>query len=477
MTPIADSIDQAESLNPLANAEAEIRLLENLIADNRLIDPAADKLRPVDFSVPLHGTVFGIMVQMASAGSDVDAVTIAPHVQDDAGWPRLNRTLAAAHLNAASRAQVKAYLEQVVDLARRRRMVMGLQEVIQSARSLDANIDELVVRADEAVAEMADQSAGDEQASAGTYAQRVIDSFGKPIVGVRSGISSIDKVVGVLRPSWLIVAGGRPGMGKTAMVSSYALGAAMLGHASLFFSMEMSADQITRRMLADLCHSRDASVPYAEIRDGKVKGRNLDAVLAAKQRLDDLPVEICDRGGLTLAMLKRRVRRHKRRLAAQGKLLELVIIDYLQLILPSRKGMSPFDSVSEISMGLKELAKAENVAVFALSQLSRDVEKRPDKRPGPSDLRQSGQIEQDADVLLFLYRAEHYHKDKKPDDEFGRDFEQWRNDMEAVRGKIEFIVPKHRHATDGRTIGLFFGESVCVRGADFYRSGEPQDYG
>ena len=477
MTRVAESIGQAEAINPLANPEAEIRLLGDLIVHNKLIDPAADKLRPVDFSVPLHGQVFGIMVQQAATGSNVDAVTIAPFVHEVDGWHRLNKILLAADLNVGDAKQTKAYLTQIVDLARRRRMVLGLQGVISSARGADANIDELVVQADEAVAEMADQSAGDEQASAGTYAKRVIDSFGKPIIGVRCGINSIDKVIGTVRPSWIVVGGGRPGMGKTAMVSSYALGAAMLGHATLFFSLEMSADQITRRMLSDLCHSPKGSVPYEQIRDGTVQGHNLDAVKAAQGYLDTLPVEICDRGGLTLAMLARRVRRQKRRLAAQGRRLELVIIDYLQLMTPSRSNMSPYESATEISKGLKGLAKAEDVAIFALAQLSRDVEKRPDKRPIPSDLRDSGQIEQDADVLLFLYREEYYLGRKKPADEYGPKFEEWRNDMEAVRGKIEFLVPKHRHGPDGQSLGYFFGETVCVRGSDFYQAGASDQYG
>lgn len=478
MSGIDTQFEQADSINPLSNPEAEIRLLGDLIANNGLIDPAADKLRPVDFSVPLHGTVFGIMVQQSSAGAQVDAVTIAPFVQAEDGWQRLNRTLAAAHLNAGTREQTKAYLDQIIDLSRRRRMVLGLQEVIQSARSLDTQCDDLVVRADEAVAEMADQSLDVEQASAGEHAQRVIDSFGKPIIGVRCGIiGSLDEAIGTLRPTDLIVGGGRPGMGKTALVTSYALGASIRGHATLFFSLEMSGDQITRRMLADMCHTTKGSVPYASIRDGNVNGRDLDRVRDAKRRLDALPLEICDRAGLTLAMLCRRVRRHKRRLAAQGKRLELVIVDYLQLMAASRPGMSPYESATEISKGLKTLAKDEGLTVFALAQLSRDVEKRPDKRPMPSDLRDSGQIEQDADVLLFLYREEYYLGQTEPVDEFSGKYEAWRTDMEAVRGKVEFLVRKRRSGPTGQAMGYFFGEYAAVRGIDFWQLGEGDPHG
>ena len=478
MSGIETQFEQADSINPLSNPEAEIRLLGDLIADNRLIDPAADKLRPVDFSVPLHGMVFGIMAQQSASAGQVDAVTIAPFMQAEDGWPKLNRVLAAAHLNAGTREQTKAYLDQIVDLSRRRRMVLGLQEVVQAARMLDTPCDDLVVRADEAVAELADQTLDVEQASAGDHAQRVIDSFGKPIVGVRCGIiGSLDEAIGTLRPTDLIVGGGRPGMGKTALVTSYALGASMRGHATLFFSLEMSGDQITRRMLADMCHTTAGSVPHEAIRDGYVRGQDLEKVLQAKRRLDTLPLEICDRAGLTLAMLCRRVRRHKRRLAAQGTRLELVIVDYLQLMAASRPGMSPYESATEISKGLKTLAKDEGVTVFALAQLSRDVEKRPDKRPVASDLRDSGQIEQDADIILFLYREEEYLKLAQPADEYSVKYDTWRTDMDAVRGKVEFLVRKRRSGPTGTAMGLFFGEYAAVRGTDFWKLGEGDPHG
>jgi len=478
MTGIDAQFAQAESINPLANPEAEISLLGDLIVNNRLIDPAADKLRPVDFSVPLHGLVFGRMAEQAARSRAVDAITIAPFVQEEDGWPKLQRVLAAAHLNAGPPARTKTYLEQIVDLARRRRAVEGLQEVIRSLRTPGHDIDELVVQADEAVAELADETAEIEQAPVGEHAQRVVESFGKPIVGVRCGvIGSLDDIMGPLRPTELAVGGGRPGMGKTAMVTSYALGAAGRGHGVLMFSLEMSADQLTRRVLADMCHSPAGSVPYERIRDGNVRGPELDRVLAAKKRLDALPFEINDRGGLTLAMLNRRVRRHKRRLAAQGGKLDLVIIDYLQLMSPSRSGMSPYESATEISKGLKTLAKEEHLAVFALAQLSREVEKRTDKRPIASDLRDSGQIEQDADVLLFLYREEEYLRRSKPADEYSTKYDAWRTEMDTVRGKIEFIVPKRRSGPTGEAIGYFFGEYAAVRGGDFYRLGEGPAHG
>lgn len=465
-----DRIAAAEHVDPLQNRDAEVAVLGDLIADNRLIDGAADICRPVDFSVPLHQAVYAQLLEHSAERKRVDAVTLAPILRNEPGWGQLNRILAAADLNSNPPATTKAYLEQIAHLSSRRRMVLGLQEVITAARALDTAQDELVTRADEAIAEISDASAKDEQAPAGEYAQRVVDSFGKPIVGVRCGtIRSLDSVVGTLCPPDFLVEGARPGMAKTATACGYALGAAMSGHPVIFFSLEMSADQLTRRMLADMCHSvSGGSVQYADIRDGTVTGADLDRVLAAKRRLDALPIEIAEPAGLTLAMLKRRVRRHKRRLAAKGLTLQLVIIDYLQLMAPSRAGMSLYEQATEISKGLKALARSENVVVFALAQLSREVEKRPDKRPMPSDLRDSGQIEQDADVILLLYREEEYLRRQEPADHYSPKYEQWRTDMEAVKGKIEFIVAKRRSGPTGNALGWFFGEYTAVRGSDFY---------
>jgi replicative DNA helicase len=198
----------------------------------------------------------------------------------------------------------------------------------------------------------------------------------------------------------------------------------------------------------------------------------MGAMMAAKARFDELPIEINETSGLTLAKLIRQARSHKRKLAAKGEKLELVVVDYLQLMAHSRKGMSPYEHASEVSVGLKQFAKSEGLVVMAVAQLSRDVEKRPDKRPMPSDLRDSGQIEQDADVILFVYREEEYLKKQEPEDQFGPKYEAWRTDMEAVRNKVEFLVPKRRSGPSGKALGWFFGANSAVRGSDFYSSRE-----
>jgi replicative DNA helicase len=334
----------AEQGVALQNVEAEIGLLGDIIDDNRLVDLIADRLRGRDFSVPLYGRVFDQILDQTAAGANVDAVTLSPHFQDDPEWPRAFKILSAASLNAGPRARSKAYFEQITMLSARRRMVAGLQDVVHSARDLGVTREELLANADEAVAELAEQVVT-AQAPVGTYAQAVIDSFGQPVVGVRCGlIASLDNTIGVLRPSNLVVVGGRPGMGKTSLVTSYAIGAASRGHGVLIFSLEMSADELTRRMLADMTFTTQGGVPYEDIRDGVVRKHDMAAVLDAKRRFDDLPLEINETSGLTPSKLIRQARTHKRRLAAKGETLELVVVDYLQLMAHSRKGMSPYEA-------------------------------------------------------------------------------------------------------------------------------------
>ncbi|MDF2603030.1 DnaB-like helicase C-terminal domain-containing protein [Sphingomonas sp.] len=361
----------AEPISALSNVEAEIGLLGDLIANNRLIDEVAERLRGRDFSVPLYGLVYDKMLEQSASGSNVDAVTLAPHFHGEPEWSRTFAVLSAASLNAGSRARSKAYFDQILMLSSRRRMVAGFQDVIVSARNVAVPREELLANADEAVAELAEQVTTS-QAAVGTYAQQVIDSFGQPIRGVRCGmIGSLDDAVGVLRPSNLVVVGGRPGMGKTSLVTSYAIGAASRGHGVLIFSLEMSADELTRRMLADMTFTVRGGVLYEHVRDGTVRKSDLPQVIAAKQRLDELPLEINETSGLTLAKFIRQARSHKRRLAAQGQKLELVIVDYLQLMAHSRKGMSPYEHASEVSTGLKDFAKAEGLTVMAVAQLKR----------------------------------------------------------------------------------------------------------
>jgi replicative DNA helicase len=292
----------------------------------------------------------------------------------------------------------------------------------------------------------------------------LIKGFDEPKGGVTCGtIPELDRVLGKLRKKQLIILGARPGMGKTAVAVSYAVGAAKQGFGVLFVSLEMSSRELAGRMVADLCWTGgDNSVPYQAIVDQRLSDFHMRRVCEAESRMHGLPLEIIDASTLKTGQLKRLIKRHKRRFESRGQNLDLVIVDYMQLMHTDHRANSQYERISEISQSLKATAKGFDVAVMALAQLSREVEKRPGKRPIRSDLRDSGQIEQDADTILFLLREEYYLNEARPP-EASPKFLAWQESMDMVKGRIEFIVAKQRAGREGFAVGTFHAEYQAVR--------------
>jgi replicative DNA helicase len=297
------------------------------------------------------------------------------------------------------------------------------------------------------------------------------------VSGLDTGLRDLNKRMGGLHPSDLLILAGRPGMGKTALATKIAFGAAkaLLANARMdnpnavakkcvaIFSLEMSADQLATRLLAE-----EARVSADKIRRGEISSRDFDNFVKVSREISDIPLVIDDTPALTLSALRTRCRRLKR---TQG--LGLVVIDYLQLMRPAAgtKPESRVLEISQITQGLKAIAKELAVPVLALSQLSRAVEARDDKRPQLSDLRESGTIEQDADAVMFIYRDEYYLQQKEPkivafdrDDKYQEAMEKWKSDMQNVYQKAELILAKQRHGPTGK-IDLFF-EGEFTRFAD-----------
>jgi replicative DNA helicase len=275
----------------------------------------------------------------------------------------------------------------------------------------------------------------------------------------------MDRMMGGLQPSDLVILAGRPGMGKTALATNVAYNiarswigetkpdgrtATVNGGIVGFFSLEMSAEQLATRII-----SEQTEIPSYRIRRGEIDPAAFDRIVAVSREMESLPLFIDETGGLTIAQLAARARRLKRQ---RG--LDLVVVDYLQLLGGSNKRAQEgrVQEVTEITTGLKALAKELNVPILALSQLSRQVESRDDKRPQLSDLRESGSIEQDADVVMFVFREEYYLKNKEPR-AGSEEYFKWQTDMEAVHGKAEVIVGKQRHGPTG-TIPLQFDANV-----------------
>lgn len=300
--------------------------------------------------------------------------------------------------------------------------------------------------------------------------ERKIARAGRISNTVRLSITSIEptrvtqtQCIAVSHPKRLYVTDDYIVTHNTAVAVSYSVGAARRGYGTLFVSLEMSREQLGKRQIADVCFDDpDRRVPHNKIRDRDLTHWERERVQLAARSIAALPLVTIDVGALRVGRLKRLVRTWKRRMVARGQKLDLVVVDYLQLLHPDEKKRSAYEAISEISTALKQIAKDEDVHVMALAQLSRSVEARTDKRPMMSDLRDSGQIEQDADTILMLLREEYYLRQAEPNDDFDK-HERWEAAMERCRGVIEFIVPKARHGAGGSARGRFYGPYQAVR--------------
>lgn len=450
------------SEHPFSNVEAEAALLGALMVANNAAEKVVDRLREGHFSEPLHGRVYSAIVSLISQGKAANPVTLRPFFETDEAMKELGGPAYLAQLTGSGAVVVGVFdlAEQVRDLAERRSFVEGLQATIEAANDYGTSLEELSAQADAAISDARDNVEDAGEYSGAEALGLVINGFDEPVTGARCGvIPSIDHLLGPMRPTHMVVGAGRPGMGKTATAISYSLGAAERGHGVLFISLEMDAEQLGERMAADLC--LDSRIPYEAIRDRTLTASQRMEVCRAQGRIKALPLQILDKQGLRLSRLRTLVRRWARRFEARGHKLELVVVDYLQLLRPDRN-MDRYEAVSEISRTLKEIAKEQRLAVFALAQLSRKVEERADKRPMLSDLRESGQIEQDADAVLFFLRQEYYLQNAEPDPSSG-DHAKWQAALDKCRGRIEFICAKRRNGQAGSRVGDFLGAFQAVR--------------
>lgn len=450
-----------------AVAECEYALLATLLFDSKRVDRVADIVKPEDFSVPFFGRIYGLVVNGHARGEPVSILTLRPLIEVDPAYEPHGGTAFLAKLAPLTAGVLDAAQlgRQVVSFARRRRFREGIQEANEAAADPTFPIEQAVDIADAAITEAVGKQQSIAQISAADAMRARLKDAGKPKRSIKCGrVPSIDGLLGGMRPKQLVIGAGRPGMGKTAAALSYSLGAARNGHGVLFVSLEMSADELVGRMAADISFNGRGGVPYADINGDEPSIHAVRAMDNAANILDEMPFEIVDAGSLTIGRLDMIVRSYKRRFAAKGHSLDLVVVDYLQLLRSDDRKASAYEAVSEISRRLKGMAKDHDVAVFALAQLSRAVEQRPDKRPVLSDLRESGQIEQDADAVLFFYRHAYYLRQALPASEHDPMYATVMAEVEACQNTIEFIARKVRNGTDGSRIGEFYGAYQAVRG-------------
>lgn len=458
--------DPHPSITALANADAEAALLGALMFDNRRIDWAADRLKAEDFSSTLYGRMFSLLVREASLGHAANPVTLPPFLAGEEAFAQAGGAswLSAIADGAAARVAPEAFVEQIRMLSTRRRLVESLSLAIEQASDLSNSNEAILEAADSALVSVTDRGAGLHEPTGGECIGEVLQSIDKPLEGVRCGwISDFDQVAGPMQAKQLIILAGRPGMAKTATAVSMTLGAASAGHGCLLVSLEMGSEELGARMACDYLYSTGVRLPYEAVIRRSLVHSQIAQLASAEAAVDQLPIQVVDASGMTVGRLDMIVRRYKRRFEASGKKLQMVVVDYLQLLSPDEKMRSNYEAVSEVSKRLKSIAKTHGVTVVALAQLSRAVEQREDKRPQLSDLRDSGQIEQDADAVVFLYREEYYLRKSEPSLTDVKHHD-WQVKLDAALHQIEFICAKRRNGPEGRAVGRFFGAFQAVRG-------------
>lgn len=459
---------QHQKIEAVKNVESEATILGALMIENKLIDRVADRLTAEHFSEELFGRIYTAIIREAALGRAANPVTLRPYLMDDPALQEIGGIGFLATLTGTTGAVImlETCVAQVIDMANRRRLIDGLTTAAALAASMDATNEEVISAADAALSGMGDADDGVVQVSASKAFDEMLDAYSEDKHGVTSGgqIPSLDEVLGPIRPHHLDILAGRPGMGKTSAALSYALGAAAAGHGVLFVSLEMNRVELMQRATSDVLFDGQSGIPYEAIRDGRFTSENARRrVYEASRVFRNMPLHLVDASSLTIGRLNMIVRRYKRRMAAAGQKLELVMVDYLQLLRPDFRTDNTNLAVSEVSRGLKSIAKQYDLGVLALAQLNRSVESRPDKRPMLSDLRDSGQIEQDADAVVFLYRDEYYLRQGKPPESDAKFFD-WQTAMDKCAGQIDFIVAKRRNGPSGSATGRFFGAYQAVRG-------------
>ena len=451
--------------------EAEQQLLGAILTNNDIYDRVASVIGPKHFYDPVHARIFEIAAARIAKNNLASPVTLKAFMEDDEGLKELGGPAYLVRLAGAaiSAFAVRDYAQMIYDLAVRRDLIQLGRDIAAKAAQVDVASEprEQIVEAEQKLYKLAEQ--GQTESGFQSFLKAVTDAVNVAnaayqrdggLSGVSTGLIDMDKKLGGLHPSDLLILAGRPSMGKTSLATNIAFNVAKAyrrgtlhdgtegavdGGVVGFYSLEMSAEQLAARILSEA-----AEIPSHQIRSGDMTETEFRRFVDAAKALEACPLYIDDTPALPISQLAARARRLKR---THG--LDVLIIDYLQLVRGTGKGENRVNEISEITMGLKAIAKELNIPVIALSQLSRQVENREDKRPQLSDLRESGSIEQDADVVMFVFREEYYKEREKPGDHELDKMAIWQEEMERLHGRAEVVIGKQRHGPIG-TVDLSF---------------------
>lgn len=477
-------VDNTADGDPLAhrtmphNLEAEQGLLGMLLIDNRNAEKVNDLIKPDHFSHPTHGKIYEAILRMIDKGLEAKATTLKDYFEKDEALAGVGGTKYLVELatEVPLLNDVRDYAKTIFDRHLRREIIRFNQDVSTMAFSyaLEQDAENILVEAEGRLYKLAETGQSsqsgfvtlrDSVRVAIEYAEAAFKSD-THVTGITTGLKDLDEKLGGLHNSDLLILAARPSMGKTSLAVNIAFNAAKAfaegkpgGGRVGFFSLEMSSDQLATRILSDC-----SGISGDSLRKGNIKEAEFISFVQAAQTLSSVPLYIDDTPALTIAQVRSRARRLKRQ---HG--LELLIVDYLQLLQGSGGRQSEGNRVleiSEITRGLKAIAKELQIPVIALSQLSRAVESREDKRPMLSDLRESGSIEQDADCVMFIYRREYYMSREVPEKRGGEDdskfndrYQQWTQELQDCANVADVIVAKQRHGPIG-TVQLFFDSNV-----------------
>ncbi len=476
--PMADDTTNNAFKELPHNFDAEQGLLGMLLIDNNNLERINDIVRPQHFSHPSHQNIYATIEKMIERGLEAKHTTLKDYFEKDEGLDSVGGT---QYLNELANEvpllnNIMDYANTIYDRYLRREIIRLNQDINAEAYnfSIETDAQKIIEQAESSLFKLSEsgvaqggfQTLRDSVLTAIENAEKAYHSDGH-VTGVTTGLTDLDHKLGGLHNSDLLILAARPSMGKTSLAVNVAYNAAKAfaesggeqGGRVGFFSLEMSADQLATRILAD-----EANISGDDIRKGNIKETDFRKFVEASQKLSQVPLYIDDTPALSIGAVRTRARRLKRQ---HG--LDLLVIDYLQLLQGSGSAQAQGNRVleiSEITRGLKAIAKELNIPVIALSQLSRAVEQREDKRPMLSDLRESGSIEQDSDVVMFIYRREYYlsreEPEKKPgedDGKFNDRYAQWQEDLSNCNNVADVIVAKQRHGPIG-TISLHFEASV-----------------
>ena len=474
VTPLR-SAEAAVARMPPQNEVAEQALLGAVLVNNLVFEKVAEFLLPEHFADPLHGRIFEACGKLIGRGQIANPVTLKSYFDQDGALAEIGGATYLVRLAASVVTVINAedYGRAIREAFIRRQLIDIGEEVVNRAydHDLDVEATTQIELAESRLFSLADTGSSDGgfqdfRTALATTLEMAEAAFRREgqYAGIATGLVDLDRLLGGLHPSDLVILAARPSMGKSALGINIAFHAATRAledktherQAVAFFSLEMSTEQIATRILAAECE-----IPSEKIRRGDLSTAEFDKLVLTTQKLERAALYIDDTPAIPVSTLRTRARRLKRQ---QG--LSLIVVDYVQLMRAPTgvKAENRVQEVSEITRGLKAIAKELDVPVLALAQLSRAVEQREDKRPQLSDLRESGSIEQDADVVMFIYREQYYLERAEPtrrpdesDEKYNSRVDDFKQRCEQAYGKAEVIVGKQRHGPTGRVTLQFDG--------------------